>query len=482
MKSSIRFKVFGVFILLLIVFQFIFLIINAYFLDDIFIFGNKKAMTRMYNEFKDKLRKGYNENELIYELTDEYGGHITLVDIDNKRVTSTSSSFRRNQYFKLNPHILKIIMYFATNTNEDTLFSVTNHADIRYKMIVFVGKIDDNKFFIVEKPLGVINESSKIAERFIIISGIITLIMGSFVVFFLSGTLTKPIIKINEVAREIANLNFDRKVEIDRDDELGALAGSINHISDKLSKTLKELSDANSKLKEDIKRERAMEKMRRRFVSSVSHELKTPISMIQGYAEGLKYNIVKTPEDMKYYCNVIIDESKKMSNLIKDLLDLSSYESGTFTIKKESFDLAALVKETVEKYRKPLQTKNVSLAIETPDTCSVKADRIRIEQVISNFMSNAEKYVNDNGKIRVELKEMDNSVYFSVYNSGKTIDPSEMENIWTSFYKGKGNNNYTNVGTGLGLAIVRAIAELHKGNYGVENVENGVRFWIKLPN
>jgi signal transduction histidine kinase len=265
------------------------------------------------------------------------------------------------------------------------------------------------------------------------------------------------------------------------DDEIGRLGTSINHISNKLNTVLTELTLANSKLREDIEKEKELEKMRRKFVSNVSHELKTPISMIAGYIEGLKYNIAKTKEDKEYYYDVIIDETDKMNNLINDLLTLSSYESGNFSINKENIDISHLLKNIIDKYKRNIEENNLNLVIDIPEGLNINADSLRVEQIITNFMNNALKYGEEGGDIKITLEDLEDKIKLSFYNSGDKIDEKELENIWTSFYKADSDKKHINSGTGLGLAIVRAIVELHGGDYGAINKKDGVEFFVALP-
>ncbi|MDF2593366.1 MAG: srrB [Clostridia bacterium] len=481
MIYSIRVKLFAVFVVLLVLFQFIFLITNAYFLDDIFIWGNKRIITQIYYDFKDNYGKTFDEVEYLHNANNDYGGNIAVIDRNNKIGNSTYSRFASDRMGRMLLSIRQPIENFTNQEDEDTILIVSSSQDARFNNIIFIGKLPDNKLFIAEKPYGVVYESSRIAENFIIVSGIGTLIIGSIIVFFLSGRLAKPILKINDIAKEIAELNFDNKVKITSKDELGTLGKSINLISHTLSQALKELRDANAKLEEDIEKERKLERMRRKFVSNVSHELKTPLSMIQGYADGLKHNIAQNREESEYYCDVIIDESEKMNHLIKDLLDLSSYESGVFKIVKSHFDLVELIKESTSKYRTTLESKDVELEIVTPEECMIHADRLRIEQVLRNFMSNAEKYVDHQGKIIVTMECSNTHVHIQFYNTGELINDADMNHIWSSFYRVESQKTGANMGTGLGLAIVKAIIEMHKGSCGVLNAEAGVSFWIELP-
>lgn len=479
MAKSIRYKLFGVFIVLIVLFFLIF-IISSYFLDDIFIVANKRIMNKTYQEFDTTIQKGGIDQQELIDMVDEIGGNITILT-PSLNLQVTTSTFKTNGNTTFNFRVMREIKSLIANKTKSSSFIVASDAKDERRVMFFIGQLSEGGFFIAEKPLKVIESNTEIARVFIVIAGLGTFIIGSILVFFLSTRLTKPIVEINKVAKEISNLNFDKKVKVESDDEIGRLGRSINHISNKLNAVLTELTLANSKLREDIEKEKKLEKMRRNFVSNVSHELKTPISMIQGYAEGLKYNIAKSDEDKEYYHNVIIEESDKMSNLINDLLKLSTYESGTFTINKESFDIASLLKDTVEKYKRNIEEKGIKLDLDIPEKSTINADRLRVEQVITNFMNNTLKHGEDEGDIKISLKDTQDKIKLSFYNSGDKIDEGELENIWTSFYKVDSDKKSSQSGTGLGLAIVRAIVDLHGGSYGVENRENGVEFWITLP-
>ena len=481
MRYSIRVKLFIVFLILLLIFQLFFLIMNSYFLDDFFLWGNSRMMSKIYRDYVAKADTTYDIEQLIHELNSGFGGNISIVDRNMRMLVSTYSRFNKPRFGGLLPSIRREIINIWERKENSILFYVSSQENQQVNAMIYIAKLPEGRLFIIEKPLGMIRENSDIAQRFIFFSGLGTLIIGSILVFFLSKRLTKPIVEINGIAKEIAELNFNKRAQITSRDEIGALGKSINLISDKLSHTLSDLTAANEKLKKDIEREKSLEKMRRRFVSSVSHELKTPISMIRGYADGLKFNIAKSPEDMRYYCDTIIDESEKMDHLIKDLLDLSSYESGSFTIKKADFDLASHVKGIIEKFQYSIEGEGITIEVEAPEACLVNADKLRMEQVIINFLSNAGRYVSQNGRIKVTLAEEEGGACLTVFNTGDNIPEEELENIWTSFYKIDSLKQKSGTGTGLGLAIVKAIIELHQGMCGVENVPGGVVFWILLP-
>lgn len=477
MKNSIRYKLFGVFLVIITLFIVIFLI-SSFFLDDIFIFENKRIMKNAYNRFDTTLQnRNITENDLI-ELVETIGGNITILS-SNLNLQITTSRYEENDLSNID--ILEQIEYLRLKKGKNFTSVVSENINNDDKSIFFIGELASGGFFIGQKAIKEIEKSAQIARLFLVIASIGTLLIGTAIVYFLSQKLTKPIMEINNVAGEISKLNFNEKVEVKSDDEIGRLGTSINHISNKLNTVLTELTLANSKLREDIEKEKELEKMRRKFVSNVSHELKTPISMIAGYIEGLKYNIAKTKEDKEYYYDVIIDETDKMNNLINDLLTLSSYESGNFSINKENIDISHLLKNIIDKYKRNIEEKNLNLIIDIPEGLNINADSLRVEQVITNFMNNALKYGEEGGDIKITLEDLEDKIKLSFYNSGDKIDEKELENIWTSFYKADSDKKHINSGTGLGLAIVRAIVELHGGDYGAINKKDGVEFFVALP-
>lgn len=480
MRNSIKQKLFILIILLLSGFFLSMYLINVYLLDDIFIWNSKKSMTQAYFDFKEKISNGSSVEEVLLNANYNYNSNITILNDKYEILFSSYSRINRYKLERVLPSFSTNLKEFIKNKDQQTMFSVTSEKSKAVKSIVFIGKLKNDLLFIAERPMHVIYDNSRLAGRFIVTSGLVSLIIAFITVYFISIQVTKPIIHINKIAQGIAKLEFSQKVSIKSNDEIGMLGKSINNISSKLSSVLNQLIQSNNKLQNDIDRERKLEKMRRRFVSSVSHELKTPISMIQGYADGLKFNIAKKPEDIQYYCDVIIDESEKMSHLIRDLLHLSSYESGTFNISKSEFDFVELIRNTGEKHLNNLRSKNIKLQMDLPLECLIEADKLRIDQVLSNFMSNAIKHVDKNGMIRIYLDLKKDKVQLNFYNTGKHIDENEMDNIWTSFYKIQSNSYYAASGTGLGLAIVRAIVELHDGSCGVANENEGVRFWIEI--
>jgi signal transduction histidine kinase len=240
------------------------------------------------------------------------------------------------------------------------------------------------------------------------------------------------------------------------------------------------LTEANRKLLEDIERERRIDEMRREFISNVSHELKTPISLIQGYAEGLKENVNEDEENKNFYCEVIADEAGKMGKLVGELLDLSQIEAGTFKLDKINFEISRLAAKVMEKYKPIFLEKKIDCALEEEPGLIVFADRFRTEQIIVNYLNNAINHVDQKKLINISIKSFQNKARVSVYNSGRPISPELSDKIWESFYKVDKARTRAYGGTGLGLSIVKAIQEMDNNRYGVLNRDGGVEFWFEL--
>jgi signal transduction histidine kinase len=220
--------------------------------------------------------------------------------------------------------------------------------------------------------------------------------------------------------------------------------------------------------------------MRKEFVYSVSHELKTPIALIRGYAEGLKININKDEENKDYYCDVIMDETIKMNKIVKQLLELSYLESGTVYLEREDFHIMELVGSFMKKNTMLIREKNIQVLVDSEEDILVNADYDRAEQVLFNYINNAVNHVDIKRIIRIRVEKIYNKARITVFNSGSHIPADSLEKIWMSFYKVDKARTREYGGTGLGLSIVRAIQEAHRNNCGVCNVENGVEFWFEL--
>ena len=306
------------------------------------------------------------------------------------------------------------------------------------------------------------------------------MLFGSIVVFFTTKMVTSPILKLANISERMSSLDFDAKYEGDAHDEIGILGNSMNILSDKLKETIGELKTANNELQKDIEEKIQIDELRKDFIANVSHELKTPIALIQGYAEGLTEGMAEEAESRDYYCEVIMDEANKMNKMVRQLLTLTALEFGNDQISLERFDLTELIRGVLTASEILIQQKEAVIRFDRNSPVYVWADEFKIEEVVTNYLSNALNHLDGEKVIWIEIDECGNDVKVTVRNTGANIPQEELPNIWTKFYKVDKSRTREYGGSGVGLSIVKAIMESHHKKYGVKNVEDGVEFWFML--
>jgi len=322
--------------------------------------------------------------------------------------------------------------------------------------------------------------------RFLSIVGVATILVGGIAVWIITGIFSRPIEKLDKIARNIAKLDFSEKYELlGTDDEVDNLGKSINELSRELENTIGKMKKDNIDLERDIEKKSKIDEMRKQFVSDVSHELKTPISLIQGYAEGLVENVNTDEENKNFYANVILDEANKMDKLVKRLLELMKLEYEDIEFNDKNFDVAELIREVIRISKVKLQEQNIEVIFEEEDSVYVFADDFYIEQVITNYFTNAIKNikeVNSKKQIKVTIQKAveQGKVRISVFNTGDHISEENKERIWNRFYKVDSARSREKGGTGIGLSLVKAIMVKYNNNYGIENVQDGVEFYFEL--
>jgi signal transduction histidine kinase len=323
-------------------------------------------------------------------------------------------------------------------------------------------------------------ESVIIANKFLAYVGIMSVIIGTLVMFYISKRFTKPIHQLAGIAKKMSDLDFDIKYEVTANDEIGELGCSINTLSEKLEKTISELKGANNELLSDIQNKTQIDEMRKDFLSNVSHELKTPIALIQGYAEGLKDNVNEDEESREFYCDVIIDEAKKMNSMVQKLISLNKLEFGSNQVNFERFDIVALINTILNSTEILFQQKDVALHFEKYDPIYVWADEYLVEEVLTNYISNALNHVDGDKIIEIKLIQEKDVVRIAVFNTGANIPEEELDKIWVKFYKVDKARTREYGGSGIGLSIVKAIMDSLNRECGVMNRETGVEFWFEL--
>ena len=254
----------------------------------------------------------------------------------------------------------------------------------------------------------------------------------------------------------------------------------MNEMSYALEKTISELKTANNELKRDIEKKTEIDELRKEFISNVSHELKTPIAIIQGYAEGLKESVNDYPESMEFYCDVIVDESAKMNTMVKKLLTLNQIEFGNVVEEYERFNIVEIIDNILNQTQILLKEKEAIVDFDNSRHIYVWSDEFQVEQVVTNYISNAINHLDNENIIKISVIEQGKTVRVCVENTGENIPEESLGRIWEKFYKVDKARTREYGGSGIGLSIVKAIMNSLHMQYGVENTNRGVKFWFEL--
>lgn len=342
------------------------------------------------------------------------------------------------------------------------------------------GLLDNGYLFMLRSALEGIRESVSISNRFLTYAGGAAILVSIFLVIWLSNRVTKPILELADISERMKHLDFEAKYTGKDKTEIAILGNNINELSEALEETISELKTANNELLKDIERKDKVDERRREFLSNVSHELKTPIALIQGYAEGLKEGINEDAESREFYCDVIMDEAAKMNSMVKNLLTLNQLEAGNDVVNMERFDVIALIKNYIASSEILLRQKEISVRMEDYGSIYVWGDEFRVEEVFMNYFTNAINYAKKEKVIDVKVTKTQERVRISVFNTGEPIPQESVAHLWEKFYKVDKARTREYGGSGVGLSIVKAIMESMNQEYGVVNYDNGVEFWFEL--
>ena len=254
----------------------------------------------------------------------------------------------------------------------------------------------------------------------------------------------------------------------------------MNELSQTLEKTISELKSANNELMIDIEKKNQIDEMRKDFLSNVSHELKTPLALIQGYAEGLKECINDDADSREFYCEVIMDEAEKMNRMVKQLLTLNQLEFGNEMIAMERFDITELIRGVIQSTAILREQNGIRVEFTEEGPVFVWAEEFMTEEVLTNFMSNAIHYADGEKRIVISVEQKEEVVRISVFDTGPQIPEEDLSHIWTKFYKVDKARTREYGGSGIGLSIVKAIMDSFHRQCGVINHPDGVEFWFEL--
>lgn len=486
--KSVRVKLFLVLCVVTILLVICLIAINSLVLENFYIYNKTNAIKEVYN----KINKYYKDPDLAINLETELkkiafrNNFDILIQSDTDLILfSTNKDFLSSievakEKYKTYLEERKNLLYSDAKMTIRKIDDTSNSLNY----ILLYGKLDNGYSLYIRIPIAPIEESVRISNNTLIVIGIATVIISAFVASLISKRFTSPILQLNDITKKMAKLDFEQKYRInDSDDEINELGKNINTMSDKLESTIKQLRETNSELEKDIEEKSKIDEMRKQFISDVSHELKTPIALIQGYAEGLIENVNNDDESRKFYAEVILDESNKMDVLVKQLLELMKLEYGKRKFNDEEFDVVELINEVIRKCNVMLEENQIQVVFDEKKPIYAYADDFYVEQVVTNYFTNAIKHAKEvNGKkqIKITIQNVKNKIRVSVFNTGDKIPEEDLTRVWGRFYKIDDSRNRENSGSGIGLSIVKAIQNNYQNEYGVQNLSNGVEFYFDI--
>lgn len=463
-------------------------IANGNFLEKYYIHNKEQVLTQIYTTLDTLLSE---DEQIDSEKLNEALGPIAEKSNVALIVTDVSGQARIRMRTDIENEELKVrLIGYRMNINQKNsellsrgnnyeLWKAKDHVN-QAEYLELWGTFSNGDLFLIRSPLESIRESVGITNRFLGYIGICVLAVSMVIVWFFSKRITQPILELTDISQRMANLDFDAKYTGKCANEIAVLGANFNKVSEKLEQTISELKSANNELQKDIEKKEKLEQMRTEFLGNVSHELKTPIALIQGYAEGLKEGVSDDPESRAFYCDVIMDEANKMNQMVRNLLTLNQLEFGDEEVTIERFDVVQLVKGVLQSCEILIQQKGVNVNCVMAESVSVWGDEFKTEQVIRNYISNALNHVAGENIIEIKIVEREKTVRVSVFNSGHPIPEEDIPHIWEKFYKVDKAHTREYGGNGIGLSIVKAIMESFHQEYGVKNYENGVEFYMEL--
>lgn len=414
-----------------------------------------------WEDYSDESVRGY-----IEQIDEDMNTQIIIADRDRNIICSTKISDYQKKSLGRDTTELFESRFEEIEQGKTIFFSKNDEQETNRIRIKVIKKIGDDRYVVLNRSYRSLQNAMQSAIVFEVLVGVVLSLFSAIIVYRFSCYMVVPIQKMTVTAEHISNLEFDLKVDVKTEDELGKLGNSINKMSKRLKKNME-------MLQEDVEN-------RKRLVRNLSHEIKSPIAVIMGYAERLRTVIAKNPEKALSYCEIISNESARVDKIVREMLELSRLECDGDILNRQ----AIYAEDFFADLRSRFQEENVGKQIEYIENYNAGdeflADYNLIERAVYNLLNNAVAYGKQD-RLRVEVGGRKNGDYyeFTVFNTGSSINEANSDSLWEPFVK-EDKARSRGTGSGVGLSIVREIVEAHHGYYSVKNVENGVLFLVAV--
>ena len=433
-------------------------------LEKYYIYKSQQEFINISQKIQKKIDI---KNNNINKYITRYGkkNNVRIIILNSALEVKAISYYQRNGNTNIPSE--KIQKLAKEKKDKNYICKVYKQKKSSSAKMFFLSGMKNGNYILLMKNTKKVHESAMIASEFYLITGIFMLTAGLFITSAFSRKITQPVIIMNKAAREMANLNFGQKIPENGKDEIAELAHSINQMSVQLYNCI-------DGMEKDISR-------RKQLIRDLSHELKTPVAVIKGYADGLMYGIADNKQAIEKYCNVIANECERIDKMVKEMLELSKLEQTVITPDLQPVTIYSITENLALKYSRLIEEKNCKFSINGTKTVKIMADIKLLERIINNLLGNAVKYVTAGGKIEVNIYENKTGTEFSIFNTGKPVPEDETDKIWDVFYKLDCARKRETEGHGIGLAIVKSAVTLHNGTVFVRNTKGGVIFGCIFP-
>ena len=460
------------------------LLLNNTLLEKYYTNNKINALIRAYVSINEASNAGDITSDTfdieLQKICGKYNINVLVADSDSETVKTSMSDPDFVIRHLLNNIIIGVDQKDVLRETDNYKMQIVTDVRTQTEYIEMWGVLDTGYLFMIRSALEGIRDSVAISNQFLTYVGVAAIVVSALLVVWLTNRITKPILELADISERMKHLDFNAKYIGNDKTEIAVLGRNINEMSEALQATISELKTANNELQKDIEKKEQIDEMRKEFLSNVSHELKTPIALIQGYAEGLKEGISDDAESRDFYCDVIMDEASKMNTMVKRLLTLNQLEFGNELVNMERFDIVALITNYIASADILIKQKDISVRMEDYGEVYVWGDEFRVEEVFMNYFTNAMNYVQGDRIIDIKIREEQQRVRISVFNTGSPIPEDSVAHIWEKFYKVDKARTREYGGSGIGLSIVKIIMESMNQGYGVVNYDNGVEFWFTL--
>ena len=480
MGSSLRRSLILLSVGVLVLYYFLVFLFSALFMEPYYLHKVEMSLIDAYHTLANA---GEYDDATLSSL-EESNLSIILADRETYEILYNS----RLPWPGMEDHLIPSLQAYAADTPEgyniitgELREHTASGAQYSSGRRVVLGGVTELYVVEISTSYASIAQSTAISMQFSLIVGLAVMLLAILGFSRMSALVTGPITQITSIANQIAHLDFSQKCNVSMGGEIGDMAESVNTMSDFMQSYIAQLQEANQQLKADIAQKKEQEIARKNLMANLSHDLKTPIGLISGYADGLRSGMVKTDEEIREYCDVISDESDRMMTMIQKLMELFRLESGTVELEIEEFDLADLLDYVADIFSVEMDRAVITFTARYGRNMYVTTDYFAAEQVITNYMQNAVTHIRGGNEISLSVEERESSYRVLLQNSADPIPDEELPRIWDSFYRlDKSRKRSGSTQSGLGLSIVKSNMELLGGDYGAENVEGGVVFWAEF--